>query len=450
MCWLSTGQDSVTLGDYSFVTRKEPAMYHALINSQGEVENVGLSQDFVHYEPSNLTILDINPIRYTAEYEGVNERDLTNYFITSEYNILSDDTLTFLKNTSSKQGAGRLDFISQRLNSPDEVIATSSESILIRPTDTLSVIHGDTVQVVKNSHFENFHFFRKSRTHIPNKDTLISQHIAVLAPIGSEPNSLISNNSFVYWANGKRSIINDDTITHDSGVYIHVFSNTLGSYTHYILKTDQKLKQPITLKTDYFGEMQILINDFIDSCEYANKIKSFSEKDGRIVRFADNRYFDFLYDSCEVTAAYNTMWEFPTEPFTEIDYLYQIHNFSTSSFIKEANSWGSRLEVQSDNGFIPYYFFSAIRWDGSVDEINRKHVSIYPNPSSDKIHVVIEDGSNLGFTSYVIQNMAGQSIQEGKLLENQIQLKNQFVNGTYILTLNGEDYQYNTRIILIK
>ena len=449
-CWLSNGEDSVTIGKYRFKTREEPAMYYAIINSSGDIQSGGLSQDFVRYNPTENTILEVIPLKYIAEDIAYAEDAVplhasqNNRYITKELNNRTNDTLTLYNNTNTIQGAGPLDNISFQLNDSREVVATNNQSLLVSPIDSLSVIHLDTFDLAKNNSYTNIHFFRKYRRYIQNIDSLVVDHITVLAPLGSEINNEISDNTFIYWANGNTSVINSDTISHDSGVYIQVSLNYRGDYFYTLLKTPRKLELPISLTSGFF------INDFIDSCNYAGKTVSFQQDGMQLFRSLQNSYDNLLYESCEVTTALDATWSAPGGRYSENDYLYELHNFtSNSSVTQEPFTWVD-FEMKTRGNFKPYYLYYSIDLIGSTNSNLDHQISVYPNPTTGSINIEHKGANAVNYHSYTLFNIQGQEVQTGILLGNTIQLSNHILNGTYILTLTGESQRSSARIVVLK
>jgi len=90
--------------------------------------------------------------------------------------------------------------------------------------------------------------------------------------------------------------------------------------------------------------------------------------------------------------------------------------------------------------FEPFNFFSS----DQLDAVNQNNVSIYPNPSSDFVHVTWTEQEN--FTSYSVHDLAGKTYKTASIastLNNSIDVRD-LDSGTYFLRLN------NDKVVLIK
>lgn len=116
------------------------------------------------------------------------------------------------------------------------------------------------------------------------------------------------------------------------------------------------------------------------------------------------------------------------------DYRYDENNRKTAIFFWDKQSG---QEVWEFDGCVYFYYPEEISSSIQYTEINKEY-TIYPNPASDKIKITDYEGV------VTIRNIAGQTILEQSVKNNQSVNINQLSKGIYILSLqNG----YSTRLI---
>ena len=72
----------------------------------------------------------------------------------------------------------------------------------------------------------------------------------------------------------------------------------------------------------------------------------------------------------------------------------------------------------------------------STKEVNSKPIAIYPNPSNGKFNVQFGDNS-VNATHYSIHSIDGRIIRSGKIIKNEIDLKNTLLPGIYVIEIHN-------------
>ncbi|MGB0850037.1 MAG: hypothetical protein ACPGTP_02220 [Bacteroidia bacterium] len=131
--WLSTGRDTMTYSEGTFITETEPAIYRMRIKDN-KIEAVR-SWD---YQPFYKKIISIKPF-YLSPSKTVSN-PISEIFLTTEVNNFGDTFHLFHQNTN---GFGP--YLVMHLNHPDEIKAAEKGSFIIAPRDTVTIksVSGD-------------------------------------------------------------------------------------------------------------------------------------------------------------------------------------------------------------------------------------------------------------------------------------------------------------------
>ena len=98
----------------------------------------------------------------------------------------------------------------------------------------------------------------------------------------------------------------------------------------------------------------------------------------------------------------------------------------------------SRNDGKNDVGAYEYSPHSNIVLNTSFE------IKVFPNPASDHLNIVIQEGQNL---SYEINSISGQTVQSGKLSGNDLIELNGIASGIYILKINHSKVSMLNKII---